>query len=160
VLQYAPGELRRAAQSVARLDALVARLARRPPARRSPDLDQMLYEARAAWLDALQDDLNLPKALGRLFGFLRRVNRLLDAQELDEEQARQVLDFMRQANGILDVIDFRQEPADPEVARLVEARDRARAAKDFSRADALRDELQSLGVRLSDGPAGTAWKKA
>jgi cysteinyl-tRNA synthetase len=120
----------------------------------------MLYEARAAWLDALQDDLNLPKALGRLFGFLRRVNRLLDAQELDEEQARQVLDFMRQANGILDVIDFRQEPADPEVARLVEARDRARAAKDFSRADALRDELQSLGVRLSDGPAGTAWKKA
>jgi cysteinyl-tRNA synthetase len=46
------------------------------------------------------------------------------------------------------------------VARLVEARDRARAAKDFSRADALRDELQSLGVRLSDGPAGTAWKKA
>ena len=183
VLQYSPGELRRAAQCVARLDAFVARLASRlpspsgrgtasgaqgegtlptDPTARTPSVsfDQILYEARAAWQEALQDDLNLPKALGRLFAFLRRVNRLLDAHGLDEEQARQVLDFMRQANGILDVIDFRQEPADAEVARLLEARQQARAAKDFQRADALRDELQALGVHLSDGPAGSSWTRA
>jgi cysteinyl-tRNA synthetase len=133
-----------------------------PPASPKSDVsfDQILYEARAAWQEALQDDLNLPKALGRLFAFLRRVNRLLDAQELDEEQARQVLDFMRQANGILDVIDFRQEPVDAEVARLLAARQQARAAKDFQQADALRAELQALGVRVADGPAGSSWARA
>jgi len=198
VLHYSPGELRRAAQCVARLDAFAARLGAgsreqgagsrefsgragyplgaaipaqpggeqqatdngQQTAASGPPLSQLLYEARAAWQESLQDDLNLPQALGRLFGFVRRVNRLLDAGAVDAEQAGQVLEFMRQVNGILDVIDFRQEPADAEVSRLLAARQQARAAKDFQQADALREALQALGVRVADGPSGTTWARA
>ena len=58
-----------------------------------------LRQARAGWQDAMDNDLNVPKALGRLFAFVRHVNRLLDAGELDADQVRQVLDFMRQVNA-------------------------------------------------------------
>jgi cysteinyl-tRNA synthetase len=66
---------------------------------------------------------------------------------------------MRQANGVLDVIDFEPAQPDAEVAQLVAARDAARSAKDFSRADALRAELRAKGVELTDSPSGTSWKK-
>ncbi|MEN6450124.1 MAG: cysteine--tRNA ligase, partial [Thermoguttaceae bacterium] len=159
VLHYSDRELRRAADCVARLNEFVARLTRFTPGRTSDELDQSLYAARAGWQDAMDNDLNVPKALGRLFAFVRHVNRLLGAGELDEAQVRQVLDFMRQVNRVLEVIDFHSEQRDSKVAKLVAARDEARRAKDFHRADALRDELQSLGIQLTDTPSGTVWKK-
>ena len=80
----------------------------------------------------------MPKALGRLFAFIRMVNRLLNSGELDADQARQVLDFMRQVNTVLDVIDFHREESDDQISNLIEARNSARQKKDFPKADALR----------------------
>jgi cysteinyl-tRNA synthetase len=48
---------------------------------------------------------------------------------------------------------------DETAARLVAARDQARAAKDFARADALRDELVALGWTVEDTPSGTAIRR-
>ncbi len=45
----------------------------------------------------MDNDLNVPKALGRLFAFVRHVNRLLNRGELDDDQVRQVLDFMHRS---------------------------------------------------------------
>ncbi len=103
----------------------------------------------------MDNDLNIPKALGRLFRLRPPVNRLLDRGELDGDQVGQVLDFMRQVNGVLDVIDFRAEQPDAQVAGLIEARERARRSKDFQTADTIRKELESLGVRVADRPVGT-----
>ena len=63
-------------------------------------------------------------------------------------------------NDVLDVIDFQRPTPDAEVARLIEARNQARQAKDYLLADTLREQLQSMGVRLTDNPSGTAWKKS
>jgi len=159
VLQYSVRELRRAANCVSRLREFVARLGHFTEGRRNLELDQALFATRAGWQDAMDNDLNVPKALGRLFAFIRHVNRLLSSGELDGDQVRQVLDFMRQVNSVLDVIDFKREEPDAEVARLVEARDNARRTKDFPRADALREELLSMGIHLTDGPSCTSWKR-
>ena len=69
--------------------------------------------------------------------------------------ADQVLDFVRQANHILGVIDFGDEEGNAQVERLVDERNQARQAGDFGRADAIRDELRGLGVHLSDAHSGT-----
>ena len=61
---------------------------------------------------------------------------------------------MRQVDAVLAVIDFDRPPADQRVVRLIEERAQARAAKDFRKADALRDELLALGVRPKDAAAG------
>ena len=159
VLNYSAVELHRAANCVARLNEFVARLNNfaansgdcpnfrtsengtvpLPNAgRNSPELGQALFATRAAWQEALDNDLNMPKALGRLFAFIRMVNRLLNSGELDADQARQVLEFMRQVNTVLDVIDFHREESDEQISNLIEARNAARQKKDFPKADALR----------------------
>jgi cysteinyl-tRNA synthetase len=144
---------------VARLNEFVARLQYLEPGRRSPDLDQALYQARADWQDAMDNDLNVPRALGSLFALVRHVNRLMNNGELDGDQVQQVLEFARQVNGTLDVVDFEDERDDARVEQLVEERNKARHEKDFERADVLRDELQSMGVTLVDTPSGTRWKR-
>jgi cysteinyl-tRNA synthetase len=160
VLDYSRDELRRAARCVARLNEFVARLERTSAGRHSEELEQILEKARAAWQDAMDHDLNVAKALGGLFALVRRVNRLLDSGEADGEQIRQVLDLLGWVNGVLAVIDFQGQVADAQVAGLIEARQKARQAKDYSAADALRAQLLSLGIHVMDGPSGTTWKKA
>jgi cysteinyl-tRNA synthetase len=160
VLNYSAGELERAKQCVTRLNEFVDRLRHFQAGRRSPDLDQTLYEAHTGWQESLDHDLSISTALGKLFGLVRLVNRLLNDGELDADQVQQVLGFMRQANQILAVIDFEPEQRDAQVERLIAARNQARQAKDFARADALRVELQALGVQLADSPSGTRWKRA
>jgi cysteinyl-tRNA synthetase len=187
VLHFAPAELQRAGRCVSRLNEFVARLGvcqgkndgvgchthacrghvtcpetiehAHDKRGHGTEVDQALETARTNWQDALDHDLNVPKALGKLFAFVRHVNRLIGGGELGADQARQVLDFMRQVNGVLDVMDFQCPTPDTEVAHLIEVRWRARQAKDYALADTLREKLESLGVRLADSPAGTAWTK-
>jgi cysteinyl-tRNA synthetase len=159
VLKYNRGELQRARHSVGRLNEFVARLQLVEPGRHSDDLDQALYEARMGCLDAMDNDLNIPRALGKLFPFIRYVNRLLDSGTLDSEQIEQVLGFMHQVNDMLDVIDFEVDQSDEDVQRIIEQRDEARRARDFQRADELRDQLLAMGVQITDGPGETHWRK-
>jgi cysteinyl-tRNA synthetase len=155
VLHYSLRELQRAAQCVARLNEFAARLVRFQSGRRSLDVSQTLHEVQAAWRDAMDSDLNIPKALGKLFLFVRQINRLLDRAELDGDQVRQILDFMHQTNDVLNVVDFRPEEPNAQVAILIQSREKARQAKDFHTADTIRKELESMGVHVADSPIGT-----
>jgi cysteinyl-tRNA synthetase len=119
----------------------------------------MLYETRMGCQEAMDHDLNVSKALGILFAFVRHVNRLLNDSLLDKQQADQILDFMRQVNQILDIIDFDTGQPDDQVKRMLDGRDRARRTGDFQQADSLRDQLRSMGWSVTDGPTGTRVKK-
>jgi len=160
VLRYLHTELDRARQCVFRLNEFAARLRHHPPGQHSASLDQVLYEARTGWQNAMDNDLNVSMALGNVFTFIRRTNRLMNHQELDEEQVEQALDFMRQVNQVLDVIEFEAETQDVKIEEIVAERAQARRDNDFQRADELRDQLRGMGVELVDGPAGTRWRKA
>jgi cysteinyl-tRNA synthetase len=159
VLKYARVELERARRSVRRLNEFVARLQAMEPGQRSDDLEQALYRARMGCQEAMDQDLNVPQALGRLFPFIRYVNRLIDGQALDRDQIDQITDFLRQVNRILDVIDFAVDRDHAEIEAIIRQRDAARGARDFARADALRDQLHQMGVHVTDGPHRTRWRK-
>jgi len=151
--------LQQAERCVRRLNACVARLIQFGGGRHAPEFDQSLYEARSGWHAAMDNDLNVPQGLGKVFALLRKVNRLLEAGQLDAAQVSAVLDFLRQVNATIAVIDFPQEGAADVVARLIDARNKARKAKDYKTADAIREQLRSLGVRVADSPTGTVWLK-
>ncbi len=64
--------------------------------------------------------------------------------------------LVRQTNDVLNVMDFRPDEPNAQTAKLIEAREKARQAKDFQTADAIRKELESMGVRVADSPIGTS----
>lgn len=110
--------------------------------------------------EALNDDLNAPRAVAALFDFVTEGNRLLDTGVRPGER---VLAAWRWVDAVLDLCPT-PPPVDDELVRWVEeriaARTRARGARDFKEADRIREELRARGVEIEDTPGGTKWRRA
>lgn len=111
---------------------------------------------------AMDDDLSAPQALGAVFGFVRDANRRLDGGAWNPAAAAAALGVFDRVLGVLDVLPG-PAAVDEAFAGWVEGklseRTRARAARDFAAADAIRDELAASGVELEDTPQGTRWRR-
>jgi len=123
-------------------------------------VDTILEQARTGFEQALDDDLNISKALGILFNTIRDINK----RTLSAKGKKQVISFMRSVDSVLGLLDTarrspEQSDIDPEeIENLIRERDEARRQKDFQAADAIREQLAEKGVILKDGPDGTVWK--
>jgi cysteinyl-tRNA synthetase len=118
-----------------------------------------------ALVEALEDDLNTPKAMAEFFGLARSLNKATDPAD-----RRQLAAQMYAAGDLMGLLqsdpedwfaghgDSELAPADIEA--LIEKRQAARAARDFAAADAIRDELAAAGVQIEDGPDGTSWRRS
>lgn len=115
-----------------------------------------------AFLEALLDDLNTPKALAELFALSKRANTVTDESEKSIVKAA-----ILQSGDLLGLLQ--QDPADwfggeqdddftAEIDRLIEERITARENKDWARADEIRDILNEKNVVLEDGANGTRWR--
>jgi cysteinyl-tRNA synthetase len=104
-----------------------------------------------AFRAALADDFNTPRALAEVFELVGEANR----GEVDGAEAAQMLAEMLDLVGLstLPQPDEGAE-ADPEAQKLMEEREEARGAKDFARADELRDRLAELGWTVRDSAEG------
>ena len=121
----------------------------------------------AFFREAMDLDLNVPRAVAALWTMVKEVNAALDGArggigEADRDGVLEALGAMDAVLGVLDLAAETREvddEAEDRIRRLVEARNRARAARDFATADRLRAELEADGVRLEDTPSGTRWKR-
>jgi cysteinyl-tRNA synthetase len=111
--------------------------------------------AVARFRQRMDDDLDTAGALAAVFDLVRQANAAADRG--DEPAARRAATTVAVLSSALG-LRFRagrDDEADAATAELVRQRDQARAAKDWSRADALRDDLESAGWSVEDGPSGT-----
>jgi cysteinyl-tRNA synthetase len=109
--------------------------------------------------DALDDELNVAAAWGAIFDWVRDTNRRLAENSLDAAAAAAALATWEKLDSVLGVGAPTEAEAPPEIVALLEARQAARKARDFKRADAIRDELKSKGWVIEDTPKGPRLKK-
>lgn len=122
----------------------------------------------------IEDDFNTARGTAALFEALRATNRAIDemteanAFESKIEIDTQVVDIFKMASilGILHenpygYFDDKKEKAgvdETRVEALIQERNDVRKAKNFQRADEIREELTAMGVAIEDGAGGTTWK--
>ena len=113
---------------------------------------------RDQFIEAMDDDLNTPRAVAALFELAREINR-------GRERAHDVgaaQDTLKELSGVLGLTleepSARSADVAPFVQLLVDLRSELRGTRQFVLADRVRDELAGLGVSLEDGPEGTAWR--
>jgi len=130
--------------------------------RRTADLDVAPTEPPAAFLEALGDDLNSPRAFAELFALAKTIETATD----DSERAKAKAELLA-AGGLMGFLQSDPETwfqggADEALVGKVEGllaeRVAARAAKDWPTADRIRAELDALNVVVMDNPDGATWR--
>ncbi|NLE26092.1 MAG: cysteine--tRNA ligase [Clostridiaceae bacterium] len=109
----------------------------------------------AEFEDAINDDLNIPKALGVAWNLVRY-----------QEKSKDIYELLIKMDDIfgLGIKDAEQKSAeepelDVEIERLIEERQQARKEKNWKLSDEIRDKLKEMGIELQDTPQGVKWKR-
>ncbi len=109
---------------------------------------------------AMEDDFNTADAVAAVFDLVKYINTNVSAQN-SKECLQRYLDLLVKLCDVLGLIVNKQEDLlDADIEKLIEERQAARKAKNFARADEIRDELLSKGIILKDTREGVQWKKA
>lgn len=122
-------------------------------------LQNSVNELRTKFVSFMDDDLDTPRALAALFDFIRDANKMLDEGGVPSAQAQNMLDELNAMDAVLGVMKEEDEMLDDDIERLIEERQQARKNKDFTRSDAIRDELAAQGIILEDTKDGVRWKR-
>ncbi len=134
----------------------------------APQIGKAITVLTEGFREALEDDLNLSQGLAAVFLFIKKVNRAIEAGALGEGDRQRVATALEDVDRVLGVLDAsawassqgsEEGPDDAAIDALVHARVAARAAKDWGRADELRDELAALDIVVEDTPQGPRWKR-
>jgi cysteinyl-tRNA synthetase len=149
----------------------------------APGVSGLIDTARADFVAGLEDDLNISEALAALFSLIEKANGLLAKGRISRADAGMLNDFVAEIDDKVlaieptsvivrpDALEAHGQAVPPvvkvdvsgeldlAVQKKVEERQKARADKDFKRADEIRRELLAEGILLEDTKDGVRWKR-
>ncbi len=109
---------------------------------------------------AMDDDFNTADAVAAVFDLVKYINTNAGTEN-SKEYLQKLFDLLVKLTDVLGlIVDKQEEILDDDIEKLIEERQAARKAKDFARADAIRDELLAKGIILEDTREGVKWKRA
>ena len=159
-LRLSPEALHSAEEQVRRLREFADRVNRTTPSSSDDvDLENKIATVRAGYREALDDDLNLPHGVGLVFELVREANAALDAERVGPKNKESLQALLGDVDAHLDVLGAEEPGLADEVERLIAEREEARKARDFARADRIRDDLKQRGIALEDSKDGVRWKR-
>ena len=124
---------------------------------------KLLEEAKvytARFDEAMDDDFNTADAIAAIFELVKFINTNTDG-ESSKAYLSALHEQIRELSYVCGlIVDQKEEMLDAEIEKLIEERQAARKAKNFARADAIRNELLEKGIVLEDTREGVKWKRA
>jgi len=125
------------------------------------ELRKVLSKEQREFERAMDDDLNMPRALAALHRITRAVNRAIDQSKISGEDAKATHRLVLRLDKVLGIFAEQVKPdfLPREAELLIKERDEARAKRDWATADKLREQLSAMGILVEDTPTGTVWKR-
>lgn len=128
-------------------------------------LDVKIRQIAEAALADMDDDFNTPKALAKVFEIVTFINSLKDGQlhlnDVSSEAIELLKSFMdtiiHDIFGLKDDVSSESGPVDSLMHLIIELRQQARANKDWTTSDKIRDTLNEANIIIKDGKDGTSW---
>ena len=158
IMESSKNALERILTAVETLDRLAANASGELTEDEKAALEEM-KQFRTKFEEAMDDDLNTADAVSAIFELVKFANTKADessSKAFDEALKQEIAELC----GILGLkTEKKEENLDAEVEALIEQRQAARKAKDFAKADEIRDQLLAMGIQLKDTREGVQWKR-
>ncbi len=159
-VQYSAEALQAAKNTVRKINTFVCRLLAVENSQTSDfaETDQLIYDLKHDFANALDDDLNIAGALAVLFNFIGKVNSPLTQGLINKGDADKILSALKNINKVLGIMDFEAQVAEDKINDLISKREIARKTRNWEEADSYRAKLSELGVDVLDTPHGVVWR--
>ncbi len=161
LMEQAKSAVERVYTCINNLKFLIQKGEERPMNDAEKEIAQKAKEYKDKFIEAMDDDLNTADAIAAIFDIVYLANtNLSDKGGNSVEIAEVLLSSIKELSNVLGLFTKDEEGSlDAEVEDLIAARNEARKAKDWAKADEIRDKLKAMNIELKDTPMGVKWSR-
>ncbi len=145
-LQAAHNVLKNVDKFIARLEKVKAEKPQIP----ANSYESLFNSTHDQFFDAIEDDLNTPKALSVIHNMIKKINILVDEDKIGKRAARKTIMLLKKFDNILGIIFVATKKIPKKIVAISNKREVARNEKDFKESDKLRKEIEKAGYEIED----------
>lgn len=149
-LVFSEERLCNAKRALNRIDSCIVRLLNLKSGSEYAEIDQLLYDIRQGFVNAMDDDLNTSAVLAALFKNIKTINLLIQNHQIDPQGASKIIDAFRNIDSVLNIFDFKENFSRQDIQELIQQRSQARKEKNWELADRIREQLEKCGISITD----------
>jgi len=128
------------------------------------DFREYMQELIWVYMEKLEDDFNIPDALAVFFEFQKFINTGISDEAFSKEEILSIIDMLKSMNEVfafinLDLLEWSSVDMPSELLEKLEARNTAKAEKNYELADSIRDEITAAGYKIVDDRSGSRIEK-
>ena len=151
-------------KSIERIKTFIEKMSQRPKIKTSPQnlklIKSVISKAKKDFEEALDDDLNTPRALSAIFNLIKEANKI---EEVDSKTAKQILNLINKFDSVfgLKLLEIKKEGIiiPEKVIKLLRERERCRGKNQWKLADKIREKIKEKGYLVEDTKTGPKLKK-
>lgn len=162
-LNYEKNTVFKARQDLKRIEEFVDKIQNAKCKSQNKRNKRMVDKFKNDFWKAMKDDFNTPKAIASIFSMIRRINPLIEKDQISKKDKSDILQFLKDVDKIFGFIfifeNNKKLSIDPKIKKLIEKREELRRQKQWELADKIRKEIESFGLKIEDTPFGPKIKK-
>jgi len=157
-LNFSFSVLDSARNTVKKLNRFIQGLIRFTPGGGYFDTDQLIYDVKHGFTNAMDDDFNISGGLASMFEFMGKISVPLAHGQLNTKERDRVLEIMKKMDAVLGVMNFSEEAITDEALQLLRERESLRKQGHWDASDEIRRRLLEMGIEVSDTSEGMTWR--